>query len=78
MRMVEKENGEGLGSEDIWEMGEKGELTTVPMFLTWATGGAVSQEERLRDAVFRFEGVAFEVPEEQAKRESILVKEIRN
>lgn len=57
VRMVKKEDGEGLGSEDIWEMGEKGELTTVPMFLTWATGGAVSQEERLRDTVFRFEGL---------------------
>lgn len=78
LRIVQKVNGEGLGSEDIWEMGKKGELRTAPMFLTWATGGAISQEEWVRDAAFRFKGVALEVPEEQAKGESILVKAVRN
>lgn len=31
-----------------------------------------------RDVLFRFKGVAFEVPEEQTKGESILIKAVRN
>lgn len=49
VRTIKKENGEALVSEYIWEVGEKGAFRTAPMFLTWATGGAISQEERLRE-----------------------------
>lgn len=47
VRMGKKENRECLEAQYIWEMSEKEEFRTAPMFLTWATGGAISQEELL-------------------------------
>lgn len=77
VRMVKKENGEGLGSKDIWEMGEKGELNNSSHVFDLGNRWCHFPRGATK-TLFRFEGVAFEVPEEQAKGESILVKEIRN
>lgn len=37
----------GLEVECLWGMSDKEEFRMAPMFLTWATGGAISQEELL-------------------------------
>lgn len=80
VRIIKKEKGKALMSEYVWEMGEREHSEWLPCFRLGQQVVPFPKEssQGRSDVVFRFKAVAFEVPEEQAKGESILIKTVRN